>query len=109
MLVDSRPELEEAMDGMVSDIMERFAGMDESERLQSVKAVLLGVSAVAGSKGLAADNPSALSMLFDYRCRSGGVFSDAEGMAEVLASEDVARLPEEDQRMAGHILDAIAL
>lgn len=97
------------MDDMVISIGERFDGFDASERLSSIKAVLLGVSAVASSRGISTESPVSLSMLFDFRCRVGESFTDPDGLAALLAAEEVAQLSEEDQAFTESVLDAIAL
>lgn len=109
MFVDSRPDIEVCMDDMVISIGERFGEFDAGERLSSIKAVLLGVSAVASSRGISTESPVSLSMLFDFRCRVGESFTDPDGLATLLAAEDVAQLSEEDQAFAGSVLAAIAL
>jgi hypothetical protein len=109
MFVESRPEIEACMDDMISSISERFAESGTAERLSSLKAILLGVSAVASSRGISTESPVSLSMLFDFRCRVGESFTDPDGLADLLAAEEVAQLSEEDQEFAGNVLDAIAL
>ncbi len=109
MFVDSKPDIEACMDDMIISIGERFDGLGAAERVHSLKAVLLGVSAVAGSRGIATETPASLSMLFDFRCRLGECFTDPDGLAGLLAAEEVAQLPEEDQAFAGSVLEAIAL
>jgi hypothetical protein len=97
------------MDDMIASISERFSGLDAAERLNSLKAVLLGVSAVASSRGIPIGSAADLGMLFDFRCRTGDSFTSHEDLTGLLAADEIALLPEEDQALAGNVLEAIAL